>query len=282
MTDDAVIVLDPVNRDVIDARARPRRQELHRRQLHGQPDADGDGRPLPRRPRRVGERDDLSGRVGRRRASTCASSSRRWASRTRRSRALLADPDVGDPRHRSRRHRHAARRDVSRPSSSATRSPAACCPGSTRTSATARARKSGRRRPRATRSSAASAAPIPIDGLCVRIGAMRCHSQALTVKLTRDVPLAEIESLLAAAHEWVRGRAEREGSDAARADADRRDRHAAGADRPPAQAVDGRRSISPRSPSAISCSGARPSRCAACCASCSRRVSRRAAAGSQQ
>ena len=45
--------------------------------------------------------------------------------------------------------------------------------------------------------------PIPIDGLCVRIGAMRCHSQALTVKLTRDVPLKEIESVLASAHEWA-------------------------------------------------------------------------------
>ncbi len=46
-------------------------------------------------------------------------------------------------------------------------------------------------------------APIPMDGLCVRIGSMRCHSQALTMKLTRDVPLAEIERLLASAHEWV-------------------------------------------------------------------------------
>jgi aspartate-semialdehyde dehydrogenase len=45
--------------------------------------------------------------------------------------------------------------------------------------------------------------PIPVDGICVRVGAMRCHSQALTVKLTRDVPLADIESLLASAHEWV-------------------------------------------------------------------------------
>ncbi len=45
--------------------------------------------------------------------------------------------------------------------------------------------------------------PIPMDGLCVRIGAMRSHSQALTVKLTRDVPLADIEQVLAAAHEWV-------------------------------------------------------------------------------
>ena len=49
-----------------------------------------------------------------------------------------------------------------------------------------------------------SESPVPVDGLCVRIGAMRCHSQALTVKLTRNVPLVEIESLLASAHEWVK------------------------------------------------------------------------------
>ena len=46
--------------------------------------------------------------------------------------------------------------------------------------------------------------PIPIDGVCVRIGAMRCHSQALTIKLTKDVPVGEVESMLAAANEWVR------------------------------------------------------------------------------
>jgi len=46
--------------------------------------------------------------------------------------------------------------------------------------------------------------PIPIDGICVRVGAMRCHSQALTVKLARDVPLDEIEDMLGAANEWVR------------------------------------------------------------------------------
>jgi aspartate-semialdehyde dehydrogenase len=45
--------------------------------------------------------------------------------------------------------------------------------------------------------------PVPMDGICVRIGAMRCHSQALTIKLTRDVPLDEIEGLLAGANEWV-------------------------------------------------------------------------------
>jgi aspartate-semialdehyde dehydrogenase len=46
--------------------------------------------------------------------------------------------------------------------------------------------------------------PIPADGLCVRIGAMRCHSQALTLKLRRDLPLAEIERVIAGANEWVR------------------------------------------------------------------------------
>ncbi len=45
---------------------------------------------------------------------------------------------------------------------------------------------------------------IPVDGLCVRIGAMRCHSQALTIKLTKDVPLDEIEGMLASAHGWVK------------------------------------------------------------------------------
>jgi len=45
--------------------------------------------------------------------------------------------------------------------------------------------------------------PIPIDGLCVRISSMRCHSQALTVKLRKDVPLSDIEAMLAAAHEWA-------------------------------------------------------------------------------
>jgi aspartate-semialdehyde dehydrogenase len=49
-----------------------------------------------------------------------------------------------------------------------------------------------------------SATPIPVDGLCVRIGAMRCHSQAITIKLTKDVPLDEINGLLAAHNDWVK------------------------------------------------------------------------------
>jgi aspartate-semialdehyde dehydrogenase len=46
--------------------------------------------------------------------------------------------------------------------------------------------------------------PVPIDGVCVRVGAMRCHSQALTIKLTKDLPLEEIEALLASANPWVK------------------------------------------------------------------------------
>jgi aspartate-semialdehyde dehydrogenase len=45
---------------------------------------------------------------------------------------------------------------------------------------------------------------IPIDGLCVRIGAMRCHSQALTIKMTKDVPLDEIHAIIAAHNDWVK------------------------------------------------------------------------------
>ncbi|HUH37384.1 MAG TPA: aspartate-semialdehyde dehydrogenase [Spongiibacteraceae bacterium] len=45
--------------------------------------------------------------------------------------------------------------------------------------------------------------PIPVDGICVRVGAMRCHSQALTVKLKRDIPLDEIHGILGEANDWV-------------------------------------------------------------------------------
>ena len=47
-------------------------------------------------------------------------------------------------------------------------------------------------------------APIPVDGYCVRVGAMRCHSQALTFKLKKDVPVADIEALIAADNPWAK------------------------------------------------------------------------------
>jgi len=46
--------------------------------------------------------------------------------------------------------------------------------------------------------------PIPIDGLCVRVGALRCHSQALTIKLTKDVPVDEIEAVIRESNAWAR------------------------------------------------------------------------------
>ena len=46
--------------------------------------------------------------------------------------------------------------------------------------------------------------PVPVDGLCVRVGAMRCHSQALSIHLRRDVPLGDIEAMIAADNEWVK------------------------------------------------------------------------------
>lgn len=46
--------------------------------------------------------------------------------------------------------------------------------------------------------------PIPIDGICVRVASMRCHSQALTIKLNKDVPLDEITDIIANANDWVR------------------------------------------------------------------------------
>jgi aspartate-semialdehyde dehydrogenase len=46
--------------------------------------------------------------------------------------------------------------------------------------------------------------PVPIDGQCVRIGAMRCHSQAVTIKLTKDIPLAEVEQIIQAHNDWVK------------------------------------------------------------------------------
>jgi aspartate-semialdehyde dehydrogenase len=114
-----------------------------------------------------------------------------------------------------------------------------------------------------------SATPIPVDGLCVRIGAMRCHSQAITIKLTKDVPLDEINGLLGGEHnDWVKVVPNQ--------------REVTLRELTPT-AVTGTlsvpvgrlrklsawgRSICRRLRSAINCFGARPSRCAGCCASC--------------
>ena len=48
------------------------------------------------------------------------------------------------------------------------------------------------------------AKPIPVDGICVRVSAMRCHSQGLTIKLSKNVPLDEITAMIGSDHEWAR------------------------------------------------------------------------------
>jgi aspartate-semialdehyde dehydrogenase len=45
---------------------------------------------------------------------------------------------------------------------------------------------------------------VPVDGICARVGTMRCHSQGLTIKLKKDVPLGEIEDMVRGSNEWVR------------------------------------------------------------------------------
>jgi aspartate-semialdehyde dehydrogenase len=49
-----------------------------------------------------------------------------------------------------------------------------------------------------------AAPPIPVDGICVRVGAMRCHSQAVTIKLKKDIPLDDIVSMMAGGNDWVK------------------------------------------------------------------------------
>ena len=46
--------------------------------------------------------------------------------------------------------------------------------------------------------------PVPVDGICVRVGTMRCHSAALCIKLTKDVPLSDVETILGSGNPWVR------------------------------------------------------------------------------
>ena len=109
--------------------------------------------------------------------------------------------------------------------------------------------------------------PVPIDGVCVRIGAMRCHSQALTIKLTKNLPLEEIEGMLASANPVGEGGAQSARGLDPGVDAGGGHRHALGADRAIAQTADGRRvpgGIYRGRPVAVGRSGAAASHAANC------------------
>ncbi len=71
----------------------------------------------------------------------------------------------------------------------------------------------------------ATASPIPVDGLCVRVGALRCHSRAFTIKLKKDVSIPTVEELLAAHNPWAKVVPKRSRHHHARADPSRGDRH---------------------------------------------------------
>ena len=184
MQKDAVIVLDPVNRDLITQEHRLRRPRLHRRQLHGELDAHGDHRPLSGEGLgRVGELRDVPiappAPGAKHMRELRGADARRWAT----------------PRRAPRRPRVVDPRDRPRPSPPALGAPdfptaefraplaGSLIPGSTAPSPTGKPAKSGRVTSRPTRSSGANP-EIPVDSVCVRVGAMRCHSQALTIKLT--------------------------------------------------------------------------------------------------
>jgi aspartate-semialdehyde dehydrogenase len=129
---------------------------------------------------------------------------------------------------------------------------------------------------------------VPIDSLCVRVGAMRCHSQAVTIKLKRDVPLADIEHMVANDNAWVKlvpntkEASIRELTPVA---------VSARCQFPWVVCANWRwgRSTWAPSPSATSCCGVRPNRCAACCAfywsgrcACPRRAGRQRVATKRQ
>ena len=79
------------------------------------------------------------------------------------------------------------------------------------------------------------APPVPVDGICVRVGTMRCHSQGLCIKLKKDVPLAEIEQIAGRQQSLGARDSERQGIVGALPHADGGFRHAERAHRPPAQ-----------------------------------------------
>ena len=268
MKDDAVIILDPVNMPLIKDAVARRHEELHRRQLHRQPDADGHGGPVPARRDRVDDQHDLPGGLGRRRGRDARAGGADGARSATARAALLDRSGLGDPRHRPRGERLDALARAAEARTSAIRSPAACCRGSTRTSATARAARNGKAQAETNKILGRSnGSAIPVDGICVRVGAMRCHSQALTIKLRRPLPLDEIEGMLADAPRLGEGGAEPAGGDRwpssrrPRSPASCRSRSAGCASCPWA------RTTWRRLRSATSCSGGPPSRCGGWCGS---------------
>ena len=191
MDKDAVIVLDPVNRDVIDRALAAGVQGLHRRQLHRQPDADGDRSACSAQ----GWVEWVNSMTYQAASGAGAKNMRELVAQMRvlhRRRARAARrPGVVDPRASTAASPPRCARPISRRPSSARRSPAASSPGSTAPSTTARRAKSGKATPRPTRSSAAirpsrSTACACASARCAATARRSPSSSSATCRSTRS------------------------------------------------------------------------------------------------
>jgi aspartate-semialdehyde dehydrogenase len=201
MKDDTVIILDPVNLDVIKA-GLARAAELDRRQLHGQPDADGCWAACS-----AGLVEWMTAMTYQAASGAGAQNMRELLSQMgethRVVKNLLDDPasailDID-------REVAGILRDDSFPTANfGVPLAGSLIPWIDKDLGNGQSREEWKGQAETNKILGRSAAPIPVDGLCVRIGAMRCHSQAFTIKLTRDLPLDEINGILAAHNDWVK------------------------------------------------------------------------------
>ena len=130
---------------------------------------------------------DLPGGLGRGRRATCASWSSRWRRSAQSAQRAARRSGRGDPRDRPRGDRHAARRATCRRSNFGYPLAGSLLPWIDKDLGNGQSREEWKGQAETQQDPrAATATPIPVDGMCVRVGAMRCHSQALTIKLRRD------------------------------------------------------------------------------------------------
>lgn len=200
MEGDAVIVLDPVNDDLIQ-QSWPPAAELDRRQLHQLHPADGSGRSVQGRSGGMGLFHDLPGRIGRWCQPYARACSRAWAWCTPPSPTSLATP-ASAILEIDRKVAQTIREDVPTEFFGAPLA-GGLIPWIDAQLPNGQSKEEWKGQAEVNKI-LGTEATIPVDGLCVRIGAMRCHSLALTLKLKKDLPLEEIEALIKAGNPWVK------------------------------------------------------------------------------
>ena len=182
--------------------------------------------------------------------------------------ALLAGSGIRHPRHRSRGEPCLRAAAISRKAHFGAPLAASLIPWIDKDLGNGQSREEWKAGAESNKIMGTEAAPVPVEGICVRVSAMRCHSQALTIKLKRDVPLAEIERLIAGGNAWVKVVPNERDASIRRAralDGQRHARHTRSAGCASSRWAE---NICPHLRSAISSCGVRPSRCAERCASC--------------